>query len=497
MNSKKIQQLNSPFLMSTKRMLTLLVVITSLIAISTSCVKQKFDNPPDSSSYDPGLTVTSTIANLKSKFGTTPVMIDSDLVIQGIVTADDRTGAFYKQIVIQDSTSGILVLIGKTGLYGDYPIGRKVYIKCKGLWLGAYGSFIQLGYTPDITNSLSDIPAPLVAEHIVKANTGNVVTPKVVSISQIKTINNSLMGMLIQIDSAEVIASEVGSPYAQDPNIASGTDRHIEDCAGTQIVCRMSGYATYRNEPLPAGKGPITAIYSRYNNTAQLLIRDTTDLKFNGTRCGGVVILPPVDITIDSLRKLYTTTGIVLGNYKIHGVVTSSYKDSNMSKGGLYMQDESGRGINIYYGNKVLTYNLGDSITVDVSGDSLIVYRGNLEVKKKADKTTLNTTGKTVTPMIVTIADLNADLDNPTYSARKYESVVVKIMNCTINGTGGFFSGNNNLVDATGTIISYCRNAPPFSTTALPTGTFNMTGLAVKYFTTNEITMRKLPNDIQ
>ncbi len=162
------------------------------------------------------------------------------------------------------------------------------------------------------------------------------------------------------------------------------------------------------------------------------------------------------------------------------------------------MQDESGRGINVYYGNKVLTYKMGDSITVDVSGDSLIDYRGNLEIKKlNGDKTTIISSGKSVTPKVITIAELNTDLDNPALKLRQYEGVLVKILNCTITGTTGFMSGNNNLTDATGTIISYCRNANPFKITPLPAGTFNYTGLAIKYFSTNEVTVRKVPDDLQ
>lgn len=470
-----------------------------------SCVKKDFDSPPDPSNIDPKLAVNSTIFQLKQFYDVTanpfpdPYKIVDDITISGIVISDDRTGGFYKEITIQDSTGGLKVKLGRSSLYTEYPLGRKVYIKCKGLYLGSYGKYKELGYIPDETGSLTDIPSSLIGKYVIKANYPNTITPRIVTMAEIKSnVNNdNMIGTLVQIDSAEFIEAQVGGDYAVDPNTSSGTDRTIEDCATGKTVVRMSGYATYRKEKIPAGKGTIVAIFTRYNNTAQLLIRDTTDIKFNGPRCGGVIIQPGVNVSIDSVRKLYTSN-MKLGNYQIHGIVTSSYKDSNITKGSLYMQDESGRGINVYYGNKVLTYKMGDSITVDVSGDSLIVYRGNLEIKKlNGDKTTIVSSGKTVTPKVVTIAELNTDLDNPTLKLRQYESVLVKVMNCTITGTGGFMSGNNNLTDATGTIISYCRNAIPFTTTALPSGTFNYTGLAVKFNSTNEVTVRKVPDDIQ
>ena len=484
-----------------KKILIPALSLAILLFVSiTSCVKQKFDNPPDSSSYDPQLPVNSTILAIKDLYLGTPTLIDSDYVVSGIVTADDRSGGFYKQIVIQDATSGIVILLGRTGLYTDYPIGRKIYVKCKGLYIGAYGGFVQLGYTPDISNSISDIPSALISKHIVKANTGNVVIPRIVTVAELKSFNTTTikwLGTLIQIDSTQFQASIVGSPYAQDPSVASGTDRTIEDCVGKTIVARMSGYATFRNQPIPAGKGRFTAIYSRYNSTAQLLIRDTSDIDMRGPRCGGVVIQPAVDITIDSLRKLHDATKSINARaYKIHGVVTSSRLDSSISKGNLYIQDESGKGIIVYFGQTEVGKTLGDSVTIEL--DSLVTYAGVIEAKATYSKMTkISGLPKTVQPKIITLADLNADLSQTLPKDRKYESVVVQVVNCTISGSPTTFSGANvadrskTVSDGTGTITLYSQSTEPWKSTAYPTGVVTITAIASKFNTTNQLQMRK------
>ncbi|HOZ52702.1 MAG TPA: DUF5689 domain-containing protein [Chitinophagaceae bacterium] len=474
--------------------------ILALMAITiTSCVKQKFDSPPDASTVDPNIPVNNTILAIKNLYTGAPTLIDSDYVVSGIVTADDRTGCFYKQIVIQDSSSGIVILLGRNGLYTDYPVGRKIYVKCKGLYVGAYGGFVQLGYTPDITNSLSDIPSALISKHIIKANTGNPVTPLVVNVNDLKSFNTTSikwLGTLIRIDSAQFKISEVGQPYAQDPNIASGTDRTIEDCVGKNIVVRMSGYATFRNEKIPAGKGPITAIYSRYNSTAQLLIRDTSDIDMRGPRCGGVVITPAIDITIDSLRKLHNASASVYaGAYKIHGVITSSRLDSSISKGNLFIQDESGKGIIVYFGQNEVGKVLGDSVVIEL--DSLVTYAGVIEAKASLSKMTKISGGKTVQPKVITLADLNADLNLTLPKDRKYESVLVQVANCTISGSPATYSGSNvadrskTVTDPTGTIILYSQPTVPFKTTNYPTGIVTITAVASKFNTTNQLQIRK------
>jgi hypothetical protein len=350
--------------------------IIASIAI-TSCVKQKFDAPPDSTNYDPNLPVNSSIWELKQKFNVVsgiPVEITDDITISGIVVADDRSGNFYKQIVIQDTSSGIVVLIGRASLYNDFPIGRKIYIKCKGLYLGAYGKFIQLGNTPDITNSLSDIPSTKIANYIVKGSfMPDSIKPKLVSINQLTSVdaNAKLLGTLIQIDEAEFEGSIIGQPYAQDPNVASGTDRKIEDCALTQIVVRNSGYASFKNALLPAGKGSIKAIYSRYNSTGQLIIRDTNDVKMYGTRCSGNLNL----VTIKSVKQLYPGSGnYTLGNeMKIKGIVISDKANGNISGQNIAIQDATG-GIVVRFTTTTGIPSLGDEIEVNISGQTLSEY---------------------------------------------------------------------------------------------------------------------------
>jgi len=490
----------------------LLSVITILIvgAIAfTSCVKKNFDNPPETYSDDPGLKVNATILQLKNLYTGTPTLIDSDWTVQGIVVADDRSGNFYKQIVIQDSTSGIPVLLNKSGLYSEYPIGRKVYIKCKGLYLGEYGKFVQLGSVPDNTNALSAIPTALIGNYVVKASYPHEVVPLTVTMAQIKTIGTSnikWLGTLIKLDSVEFQQAYINTPWAQDPNVSSGTDAYIEDCDGNaakQVDVRTSGYCNFRNGLTPAGKGSITGIFTRYNNYAQLVIRDTNDVNMKGPRCGGVVILPAVAVKLDSIRKLFNGNNILLGNYKIHGVVTTSVIDSNITKGNLILQDESGKAVTVYFGSNFHGFVLGDSLVIDVTGDSLLNYRGSMEIKiMGTTNATKVASGKSVTPVTLTLAALNADLANTSLKDRQYEGALVKILLATITSTTtATYSGPNTadwsktLTDATDNIILFTRKNALFANTNFLTGPKTVIGNANVYYTTNQILMRQL-NDV-
>ena len=138
--------------MKALRFLAATACIAASISLLSSCIKKDFDAPADESHYDPQLHVTTTIAQLLAMNGPysatgddTTLITNDSIVISGIVTANDASGNLYKQIIIQDSTAAIQVLATAYSLYGNYPVGRKVYIKCKGLILGYDGGTPVLG----------------------------------------------------------------------------------------------------------------------------------------------------------------------------------------------------------------------------------------------------------------------------------------------------------------------------------------------------------------
>jgi len=268
-------------------LITLLMAGT-VLALS-SCVKQDFDNPPDTSKVDPNLPVNMTIANLKAKLaGTTAKKIDSSWTIYGIVNADDRSGNFYKQITIEDSTGGITLLIDANSLYTKLPIGRKVYVKLQGLYYGYYNKLPQIGQAPDATGSMTNITGSAMDKYIVRADYPHTVpVTKFTDLSLLKATNVGMLNRLVEIDNIEVVSGDIGKTYAVDPAISSGTSITLKDCNNNTIIMRTSGYANFKSYKVPGGKGKITALYTTFGTTPQLVIRDTSDVKLYGNRCDG------------------------------------------------------------------------------------------------------------------------------------------------------------------------------------------------------------------
>ena len=265
--------------------------LTLLTGILNSCIKQNFQAPPNASTLDPQLPVNLTIAQLSAIANNMPTgqyRTMGDSTITGIVTADDRSGNFYKQIVIQDTTGGIVISLSQTYLYTEYPIGRKVYIKLKGLTIINYKSLPEIGLSASLVSgsvSLTGIPSALIPNYVIKASFPHTVSPAKVRMTDLFSNPNKYLNTLVTIENMEFDVASANVPYAGTISSGTaGTARTINDCPLTgSMVMYNSAYATFQPALTPNGKGTITGIFSIYN-TPQFLIRDTTDIQLTGNR---------------------------------------------------------------------------------------------------------------------------------------------------------------------------------------------------------------------
>jgi hypothetical protein len=313
------------------------LVVISLFLSGLSCEK-KFTDPPPTG--EPGIVANTTISALKARLtstGTT-VAITDDVVIAGVVSCDDRSGNFYQQIAIQDETGGILLRLAGGNLFNDYPVGRKVFVKCKGLYLGEYGRMIQLGGGLEAGGGGVTLLATGLRElHVIKGALNQPIVPTVVTAAQLGTsLQDPYVNTVVKLVGFEFASGELGKNYADD-NFSG--NRIIQSCTNpttNRLTLRTSNYANFATLPVPQGNGDIIGVYSIFNTTKQFTIRDTTDVKFYGPRCptaggNGSISLGASPLTFDFDN--IGTAGLPAGVY--------------------VKQDAS----NVYLGNEATVYN--------------------------------------------------------------------------------------------------------------------------------------------
>jgi hypothetical protein len=247
------------------------------LTMLSGCVELEFDEPPVAKVTE--IEANTTIAQLKARYitGQPPLEIKENVVIQGTVIADDASGNFFKNIVIQDNTGGISVRMNANGLFGTFPIGKKVFVSCNGLFLSDYNGVMQLNGSAE--NAIEEL---LISRHVIPAKDAPApLAPRKVTIDQLST---AMINTLVEIENVQFKSGQTAVPFA-DAIRRFSLNRDIEDCNGRAIILRSSGYADFAAALTPAGKGSIVAVYNVFGTTKQLNIRDLKDINMSDARC--------------------------------------------------------------------------------------------------------------------------------------------------------------------------------------------------------------------
>ncbi len=244
-----------------------------------SCNYNEIENPAE---FEPVvMTPTHTIAQLKNMYASPGTMITDDIIIGGKLISSDREGNISRALMIQDETGGIEVKIQSYSLYNYYIPGMIVYVKCKGLALGAYGGNISIGMEAVDEQYENDfIPIKLKDNYLFRGIIEAPIEPRLLTIP---TLNKKYSNTLIKLENVQFLESELVLTYA-DPVNKITQNRTLTDMNNNRVIVRTSGYARFAGNQLAQGSGDIVGILTYFNNTAQITIISINDVKLDRSR---------------------------------------------------------------------------------------------------------------------------------------------------------------------------------------------------------------------
>ena len=238
------------------------------------------------------------IADLKTQFATIInsdngyKLIEKDMMIKAIVTGNDVSGNIYNQVSVQDASGAIIIAINGSGLSGYLPVGQEILVNLKGLYIGSYKKLPQIG---GVNTKLSDgslgmgkIERAIWNEHFKILNPGeadaSTVVPEEFDLTKLTDTDymNANVGKLMTLKKVKFASANGTNVWAPDDTntslelIDAETGKRI---SSSNLVVRNSGYSKFANEVVPQGVFDITGIFTRYNNTWQIVLRSTDDLK--------------------------------------------------------------------------------------------------------------------------------------------------------------------------------------------------------------------------
>ncbi len=266
------------------RMKHILYVLLIQVLVG-SCVKDRnFDTPK--TTCDPNLIANSSYANIKDLYQGETIQIQEDLIIEGYVNSSDQEGNFFSVLHFQDSavdpTEGFEIEIDVRDSHLFYPVGSKILIKLKGLYLGQTKGLFKIGgvFTSFGKESVGRLPAAIVDQHLfLSCEAPSDLRPTALTID---AIQENSVNILVEFTGLEIAEEELGEPYAIEEE---DTERMLRDCNGNGIALLNSGFSDFKAALLPVGNGSIIGVLLRENDNFQLVIRTLEDIDFQQDRC--------------------------------------------------------------------------------------------------------------------------------------------------------------------------------------------------------------------
>lgn len=401
----------------------LITTIFTILLVLPACVDNN-ETPPPEVSFIAGEIVT--VDKVKSLYAgelakawqqRTPVLIENNWALTGIITASDKKdGNLYKEAFIQDKTTGLRLLFDATsGLY----IGDSVIVNVKGLYLGDYGNFIQMGSVP-YTDTSGDIRVSgfNMDNQILKISTGKTTTPQVATIKQVKS--SAWLGKLVKLENVEFDDAETGKTWADAlANPPASANRNLTDCSNNTLIVRTSGYASFANEILPAGKGSLTGIVTVFNSDYQIVVRDYSEVQLNSDRCGYVP--QPLGSPVETLSQNFNNFANDASIY-ISGWQNIAQTGGRIWLGKLFNGDTYAQATGYNSGlSKMVTWLI--TIPVNISSQKILTFQSAkaywahngtnlpLEVLFSTDYNGTNLSSATWTPLSAVLAQ-KSDVDH-------------------------------------------------------------------------------------
>ena len=234
---------------------------------------------------------TTTIAELQSTYANTISsdnykQITDDLWLRCVVNGNDFGDNLYKQLSVQDETGGIIIGINGSDQGAFMPVGQKLLINLKGLYIGGYGTQAQIGglYNGGLgrmelsewkkhVRLIMDGMPEAVAFGTMKVDTLDFDASKTMAQQSGRVVR--LSGVTISRDGTPVIAPDDGSvslvSNCVNRNLSGGN-------AGSKCVLRTSTYAAFKGVAVPEGPVEFYGIATIFRGTWQILVRTESDL---------------------------------------------------------------------------------------------------------------------------------------------------------------------------------------------------------------------------
>lgn len=198
------------------------------------------------------------IGDMRALYDGSPVEVNREVIIAGVVTANDLSGNFYRSFIIEDATGAVEVRAGLYDLKNLFPEGRYVAVKAEGLWVSDYNGVLQIGMKPSGGRHQADYFGHRVVmdRYVVRGEMREKPEPLTTTIDR---LGEDMCGRLVRIEGLTLMADEPAT-WASADDFAGYSSRIFVDGDGTEMTVSTSKYASFAGSAIPSGTLSLTGI---------------------------------------------------------------------------------------------------------------------------------------------------------------------------------------------------------------------------------------------
>ena len=336
-------------------------IIAMSIGLFSGCVNDTYDTPKFDTCVDSGLTKTKEVSQIYTVainpkpdpitgIPNTPTYTADD-IIEAYVISSDEGGNFYKSMYFQptDGSKGFNLSVDEVNLYTkNYPPGKKVFLKMKGLAYGNptdFGVGLIFGAKPTEQFDVDRLPTQEYPKHLI-ASCNSVSEDAIVhKITLAQALSGAAyLNTLVEIDNVQFTGESAGETYDLVRTDDFDSSTFITENGTNNLTVRTSRFANFAGYKMPTGKGKIRGVLTKYNSTYQIILRTERDVNMPNPRVdyhlpiGGTAIqyLPTFTENFESYAT--STTGSVFPKYVNDAVKGGRYWNVTLFSSNKYIQ---------------------------------------------------------------------------------------------------------------------------------------------------------------
>lgn len=225
------------------------IVVVLLVALLGGC---GYPEPP---MREPHLQPTATMGQVVAVAQGEGSILSEGVVVEGVVTANDKGGNFYRTIVVEDSQGALELFVGLYDLHLRFPVGAVVRADLSGLACRVRDGVVQLGrlpydHSPDELQPLGTLME--VDRRMEVVAMGEEPEPQIVAFEQLAP---QMCGRLVRFEALRFVSDSGSTEDIGWGTTEWGTvaEREFVTPEGDTLVVATSLYADFAAEKIPDG----------------------------------------------------------------------------------------------------------------------------------------------------------------------------------------------------------------------------------------------------